>query len=538
MPEYLSPGVYVEEVSSGARPIEGVSTTTAGFVGQTERGPVKPRMVTSWLDYQRWFGGYLSTEDNPDPSPYLPFAVEGFFTNGGQRAFIARITGDGALAATGTLKDAAGGDALKLDANGPGDWGNRIRVDVLESQMEVPNAPASDQPFSLLVSYFTAATWATIQELIAEGKLSDPPTWAELSKAGLEPELQETYNDVTVVANASNNVAAAINSGSKLVLVPEDGVTARPEPDQVEMLSGGTKGDDITVADYTGEGSTEPDLTGLASLGEIPEISMLVAPDQANPALPSNGQLSVALINQCEALKDRFAILAVDKAKSNVQEIRPIEDTSYGATYYPWIRIYNPRTNRPLLVPPTGHLSGLYARNDITQGVQHAPANEVLAGLYLSGGNPEDGPLEFLVSKGQQDILNPRGIDVIRDFRSAGRGVRVWGARTMSSDPEWRYVNVRRLFLFVEQSIEQGTQWVVFEPNVEATWAAVVTSISGFLNQVWRSGGLAGIVKCDRTTMTQQDIDSGRLICLVGIAPVKPAEFVIIRIGQKTLEAS
>jgi phage tail sheath protein FI len=154
-------------------------------------------------------------------------------------------------------------------------------------------------------------------------------------------------------------------------------------------------------------------------------------------------------------------------------------------------------------------------------------------------------PLRFLLPKGEQDVLNPRGINVIRDFRADGRGIRLWGARTMSSDPMWKYVNVRRLFLFVEESIDQGTQWVVFEPNDEPLWAAVRRSVSNFLISVWRSGALMGgtqdeafFVKCDRTTMTQDDIDNGRLICLIGIAPVKPAEFVIFRISQKTAEAA
>jgi phage tail sheath protein FI len=154
------------------------------------------------------------------------------------------------------------------------------------------------------------------------------------------------------------------------------------------------------------------------------------------------------------------------------------------------------------------------------------------------------GPLEFKITKGEHDILNPRGINVIRDFRIAGRGTRVWGARTISSDAEWKYVNVRRLFIFVEESIDEGTQWVVFEPNDEPLWARVRRSITNFLTRVHASGALMGqtpeeafFVKCDRTTMTQDDIDNGRLICYIGIAPVKPAEFVIFRISQKTIEA-
>jgi phage tail sheath protein FI len=220
-------------------------------------------------------------------------------------------------------------------------------------------------------------------------------------------------------------------------------------------------------------------------------------------------------------------------------------DSTYAAVYYPWIRIYDPLIRDTRLVPPGGHVAGIIARTDIERGVHKAPANEVVRGILTRDLNSSKKPVEFQVSKGQHDILNPQGINVIRDFRADGRSIRVWGARTTSSDPEWKYVNVRRLFLFVEESIDEGTQWVVFEPNHEPTWAAVRRNITNFLISVWRSGALMGLtqdeaffVKCDRTTMTQDDIDNGRLICYIGIAPVKPAEFVIFRISQKTLEAA
>ena len=192
-----------------------------------------------------------------------------------------------------------------------------------------------------------------------------------------------------------------------------------------------------------------------------------------------------------------------------------------------------------------GHVAGTYARSDIERGVHKAPANEVVRGIITRDLNGNKKPLRFTINKAEHDLLNPKGVNVIRDFRADRRDIRVWGARTMSSDGQWRYVNVRRLFLFVEESIDEGTQWVVFEPNYEQTWAAVRRSITNFLVRVWRSGALVGatqeeafFVKCDRTTMTQDDIDNGRLICLIGIAPVKPAEFVIFRISQKTAEAT
>jgi hypothetical protein len=282
-----------------------------------------------------------------------------------------------------------------------------------------------------------------------------------------------------------------------------------------------------------------------SALEIIDEVSILCVPDEANDTLDPADVLTNAVIDQCERTRDRFAILSVPAGQGDVAQIRPPRDTTYGAVYYPWIRVVNPRNQDTLLIPPAGHVAGIYARTDIERGVHKAPANEVVRGIVTRDINSNRGPLEFKISKGQHDILNPRGVNVIRDFRADGRGIRVWGARTMSSDALWRYVNVRRLFLFVEESIDEGTQWVVFEPNYEQTWAAVRRSITNFLVRVWRSGALVGataeeafFVKCDRTTMTQDDIDNGRLICLIGIAPVKPAEFVIFRISQKTAEAT
>jgi phage tail sheath protein FI len=272
---------------------------------------------------------------------------------------------------------------------------------------------------------------------------------------------------------------------------------------------------------------------GLAAVAAIDEVSLLLAPDEVRFDPDS---LTTDIINQCEQLKDRFAIVSAPQGQNDTGPVRPPFDTSYAAYYYPWIEVYDPVTRSQIRIPPTGHVAGIVARTDIERGVHKAPANEVVRGAA---------DLEFAVTKGMQDILNPRGVNCVRDFRADGRGIRLWGARTMSSDPQWKYVNVRRLFLFVEESIDEGTQWVVFEPNDEPLWAQVRRSITNFLIRVWRSGALMGLtqeeaffVKCDRTTMTQDDIDNGRLVCYIGIAPVKPAEFVIFRISQKTLEAT
>ncbi|WP_318258795.1 phage tail sheath family protein [Geobacter anodireducens] len=259
------------------------------------------------------------------------------------------------------------------------------------------------------------------------------------------------------------------------------------------------------------------------------DISLVYAPNaQGVAGLPGS------LITHCENLKDRFAI--IDAAQgSTVSNLSPRDtnETKYGAFYYPWLKVIDPEAGVQRLVPPGGHVAGIYARSDTERGVHKAPANEKVNGAV---------DLEFPITKGEQDVLNPRGVNVIRAF--PGRGIRVWGARTLSSDPLWKYVNVRRLFIFLEESIDEGTQWVVFEPNDIPLWARVRQTIVQFLTGVWRTGALAGatpeeafFVKCDRTTMTQDDIDNGRLICVIGVAPVKPAEFVIFRIAQWTAGA-
>jgi phage tail sheath protein FI len=292
---------------------------------------------------------------------------------------------------------------------------------------------------------------------------------------------------------------------------------------------------------YIGEDNVDPELrTGLFALRNIEEISIVAAPGRTSV------QIQNALINHCELMRYRFAVLdgtpPPRDAMADIQFQRQQFDTKYAALYHPWLLISDPYpvtagTVPDYPIPPSGHIVGIYARTDIERGVHKAPANEVVRGII---------GLQRLLNKEQQDILNPYpvNINVIRDFRPNNRGIRVYGGRVITSDSDWKYVNVRRLLIFIEASIDRGLQWVVFEPNAEPLWARVRRSISNFLRLVWRNGALEGtkpeeafFVKCDRTTMTQTDIDQGRLICLVGVAPVKPAEFVIVRIGLWTAHA-
>jgi phage tail sheath protein FI len=242
--------------------------------------------------------------------------------------------------------------------------------------------------------------------------------------------------------------------------------------------------------------------------------------------------VQLSMIAHCERMQDRMAIL------DPIPELTPQEvkvwrekttnyDSKFAALYYPWIKVAGP-DGRPLSIPPSGHMAGIYARNDNERGVHKAPANEVLRGVL---------ELDTQITKGEQDTLNPIGVNCIRSF--TGAGLRVWGARTLSSDPAWRYINVRRLFNYVEKSIEGGTQWIVFEPNDEALWGRVRRDITAFLMGVWRDGALVGstpdqafFVKCDAELNPPDVRDRGQLIVDIGLAPVKPAEFVVFRFSQ------
>jgi phage tail sheath protein FI len=528
MPEYLAPGVYVEEVSSGIKPIEGVSTSTAALLGPTERGPEAANMVTSFAEFQRWYGGFLPVEQT-----FMPHAVKGFFDNGGKRAFIARIVHPDAAPSQVAL------DALTLRAIGRGAWGDRVRVLPRPGTKSTAQRPM----FRITIAYYAALPDPFINPLAARDQLQPGDRLRQ-------PDKLEDFDNVSVEPGAQNNVATILNASSQLVRVVKPYPTAIPGGLVAEVdahtrdlawtpLANGADGGAVDNTHYAG--SLDPNPVwgddqplgrgeGLAAIDSVDEVSLLIAPDDVK----FGDNLRNDIVTSCEKLHDRFAIVAVNEGEQNglVQSLQPWRDSTFAALYHPWIYVINPLTNEPVRIPVAGHVAGVYARTDIERGVHKAPANEVVRGAL---------GLCVPVNKGFQDILNPRGVDCLRDFRSNGRGIRVWGARTVSSDPEWKYVNVRRLFLFIEESIDEGTQWVVFEPNDDSTWAKVRRNVTGFLISVWRSGALMGLtqdeaffVKCDRETMTQGDIDNGRLICLIGVAPVKPAEFVIFRIMQKT----
>ena len=286
---------------------------------------------------------------------------------------------------------------------------------------------------------------------------------------------------------------------------------------------------------YRGSGDEK---TGLAALESIEEIAVVTAPGSSAKYSGDNrsqvDEITDALIQHAEKMHYRIAVLDTPDGQ-NPDEARAYRsrlDSSFAALYYPWVTINDPLAKAPLNLPPSGFIAGVYARSDMQRGVSKAPDN---LGLRSAAG------LETALTKVQLDMLNAAGVDCLRPFQ--GRGYRVWGARTASSDPEWKYVNLRRYFAYMEHSIERGTQWVVFEPNGEALWANVRRTVEDFLFNEWQSGALQGskpeqayFVRCNRSTMTQNDLDNGRLVCLIGVATVRPAEFVMIRICQWTAD--
>lgn len=542
MPEYLSPGVYLEEIPSGPVPIEGVSTSTSGFVGLTERGPTQPRLVTGWGDYVSWFGGLI------DPSEsFLPWAVKGFFDNGGLRMVVARIVRGDATIGTliGQTTDPA--QTVEIRALAEGTWGNQIFIRFSAGTNFNPLNPPPRTPINVSLLYYDRLP------PLPGGNLVDPLDNANIADSNRrEPTVVEQYENVGWHPEEPDFFIDYINARSKLVELNWGDTAAAPSrPNNIAFTqlttTQGTDGNaPLGAGDFVGDVAAPPGTrNGLAGLADVDEISILGAPDHVNTSLLPNpadrDNLRNQVIDQCEILKDRFAVISVDAGQGAVASLRPPRDTSYAGFYAPWIRVFDPRTSGTHLLPPIGHVAGIYARVDVERGVHKAPANEVVRGIVTSNINATRRPLEFAFGKGEQDILNPRSVNVIRDFRADRRGIRVYGGRTMSADQTWRYVNVRRLLLYIEESIEEGTQWVVFEPNDEPLWARVRQSVRNFLLLTWRSGALQGqkedqafFIKCDRTTMTQADIDAGRLICHIGVAPVKPAEFVIFRIQLNT----
>jgi len=520
MPEYLYPGVYVEEMQTGNAPIEGVSTSTVGFFGIAERGPLVATLVTSFTQFVQMFGGYVQ-DPVTGADRYLAYAVEGFFQNGGLRCFIMRVASSTSVIAFLPVS------GMTVNALGPGLNGNRIAVIVTPGSLK----SATNDYFKLTILYWSPSVSVPGLSGVA-GTLLDPTKPANRTTA-IQPTLTEVYDNLTSNPASSNYYLSAVNGVSNLVTLTQQVAGQAIASMTITPLSGGTDGATLVPGDFNGDGTAAPGtLVGLAALEEVDEISILCCPDESYfdvPGTPST-VISQAIVDQCELDKFRFAILQSPLSAPPPGSHSPSVNSQYAAYYYPWLQIVNADTGILMLVPPGGHVAGIYARSDTNYNVAKAPANEPI--LMINA-------LQLQITNGQQALLNPVGVNCLRYFKAQGN--LVWGARCTTSDPDWKYINVRRLFIFVEKSLLDGTQWVVFETNDAPLWARVVRSVSDFLTGLWQQDMLQGqtkeqayFVRCDRTTMTQADIDNGRLIIIIGIAPVKPAEFVIFRIGQWT----
>jgi len=631
MPEYLAPGVYVEETSFRSKSIEGVSTTTTGFIGPTRYGPVNvdPDIITSLGEFEASYGnGDRLDYDGAKMDNYVWHAARAFFTEGGKRLYVSRVfrglaTGDATHAKDGCGSFSAGGVTFR--ARHPGAYGNftvRLTVKtgrnilgqtldsdgnpqptlgaltdgdvvwVSDAASAATGTPApgdvyvvkidplkelgvsfSGAPGSPIASPLTTSSILDLDPDPEPGEgdsvrvvtvtlsLFDPDgnplgVWAGLPldpahrTDGFADSLFSFFGDseqaermpihatATAGMSALDVLDALFGSYDDITNDFSDGVKLDAGITRDITLDGGNDGQRPGAAEY--EGKADPNLTertGLKQFEAIDDISIVAAPgstfDYANYRDNANTIISL-LITHAEAMRYRIAVLdcAQHQTISDVRKMRAKLDSKYAAFYFPWVSVLDPITRQTITLPPSGFVSGIYARNDINRAVFKAPANEVV-NLALG--------FDLNISKAQQEVLNPEGINCFRFFE--GRGMLLWGARTVSSDPEWKYVNLRRYFAYLEHSIDRGTQWAVFEPNSERLWANVRRTIEDFLLNEFQMGAFLGdkpeqayFVKCDRTTMTQNDIDNGRLVCLVGVVAVKPAEFVIFRVGQWTAD--
>jgi phage tail sheath protein FI len=444
---------------------------------------------------------------------YLAHSVYGYFMNGGGSCYVVRVGGNGNGAVSPSSRgelpsrtDAKVG-VYEVTALQPGPEGDGITVEIADGGEGTPGVP--DDTFKIVVK--------------RGGKV------------------EETFDSLTTKRGRQNAVTV-VNAQSKLIRLAETtaGTVEKPAAGSVSLAGGSTKPSKtparITPDDYVGDPA---DRTGFGGLEAIDTVTMVSVPDlmaayqQGLIDLEGVKAVQLGVIAHCELMGDRVAIID-PPPNYNAQQIREWRmegagyDSKQAALYWPWIKVFDPASGQNIFVPPSGHMAGIWARNDTERGVHKAPANEVVRGAIA---------LQTNITKAEHDLLNPNGINCIRTF--PGRGTRVWGARTLSSDPAWRYLNVRRFFNYLEKSIQNGTDWVVFEPNDHTLWGKIRRTIASFLVMEWRKGALFGLtpgeaffVRCDDETNPAEAIDLGQVTCEIGVAPVKPAEFVIFRLSQ------
>lgn len=615
MAEYLSPGVYVEEFDSGIKAMEGVGTSTAGFVGMAEKGPIEglPVFITSMADYNRRFGSYLS-EQKYGSMRYLPYAVEQFFNNGGTGCYVMRVcdaaktpeqnsgaaqkepgensgntqkepqenSGDagkpkqgGAVCASGVVEAFDGTrltekSYITVHSADPGEWGNSLtaevslgftgRIIIKEPDGEkaccvapgctgyqpgdvvlIQNPEKRDKSFYNRIDSidkdkvtfkwkFNGENVKTDKENVcmylvnAAMDLADKTASEHFDGMSLNP-FRNNYVEEAVKKSRLMTTDAFLKDMGQGELEKIAGTDK--EPHFRIVFTGGSDGSiNFSSELYIGKDGAPDKRTGLMAFKALSDVSIMAVPGITDKTVQG------ALVSHCEGLGNRFAVLDMpldSKETAELLEFRENIDSSYAAMYHPWLQYFDVSAGRTAYFPPSGSIAGIYGRTDSQRGVHKAPANETVR-------NCTD--LSVTYNETEQGRLNPKGVNLIRKL--PGCGIRVWGARTCSSDGNWKYVNVRRLFIFLEESIRANTGWVVFEPNDELLWSRVEGTIRAFLTAQWRNGALAGsseeeafFINIGKSTMTEDDILNGRLICVIGVAPVRPAEFVIFRITQK-----
>jgi uncharacterized protein len=509
------PGVYIEELPSGVRTITGVATSITAFSGWAPKGPTdRAEGVLSWPEYERKFGGL-----NADS--LMSYAVYHFFSNGGQRAYIVRVVRTDSATATENA-DAAKvtlDGKLKVTASSPGAWGNDYAI--VTSNRPAPN----DKRFRLVVTN------------VSQDKKGVPvETFENLSMDKQDPRFVEN-----VLKTESAFVLGEVQGGATDPPKPTD-IKAPPDPKAGEIpdeakLKGGNTGKPLEVNDGKFETAILPTTGagGVFYLDRINLFNLLCVPGETNPATLSNLQ---------QFCRKRRAFLIADCAQSaSLTTLANGPDTGLtgadginAAFYFPWIDAPDPlQENRPGEFPPCGFISGLYARTDANRGVWKAPAGTEasLTGVL--------GPKKPLLTDDENGVLNPKAVNCIRSFPVFG--TIAWGARTLQGNDEigseWKYIPVRRTALFIEETLYRALKWVVFEPNDEPLWAQIRLNVGAFMHDLFRQGAFQGstprdayFVKCDKETTTQSDINRGIVNIIVGFAPLKPAEFVIVKIQQ------
>jgi len=516
MPSYLHPGVYIEEIPSGSRAIEGVSTSTAAFVGTPFRGPANtPTLIGTWEEYVSQFGDYSQPSGVEDENDAMALAVRAFYQNGGKAAYICRVldSNPAPVAASVVLQDGNPADVMTVTASSEGDWGEALRVAVA----------VNGSNFDLYIGTEDAGDFVPIPSEVFLGLSMEP--------------------------SDDNFVEKVVNASSSLISIAvEDGVTALPVANTQDADGNFTSFS--TLAGGSETGPVADDYLNFYNnvLRKFRDVSIIALPGQQWPSDGSSNDFITNTITHCESTMSRVVIVDppadTELETGNDVTTLSLPTSTYSVLYYPWVAVSNPlfhvdsnpTASKTLNIPPSAIAAAMWAKIDGKRGVWKAPAG-VETRINVSG-------VQFNVEDLEQDGLNPAGVNCIRN--RPGFGPVFWGARTLATraDPEWRYVPVRRTAIYIEQSIYNGIQWAVFEPNDHPLWGSLRANIGSFMDGLFRAGAFQGatakdayFVRCGLgDTMTQGDIDRGQVIVIVGFAPLKPAEFVIVRIQQKVGE--